>query len=65
MIKREMAKAVVDVPMPNLMVLALVSTCEPQFILTPSIISETIHFYDTGPPHERLPIFLRQHALLL
>ena len=65
MIKREMAKTIVDVPLPNLIVLALAPVCRPVVLTTPPATQAAIHFYDTGPPHERLSIFLRQHALLM
>lgn len=65
MIKREMAKAGIDVPPPNLLVTALAPNCEPCVMLAPSVALASVHFYDTGPPHQRLPIYLRQHALLL
>ena len=65
MIKREMAKTIIDVPSPNLDVLALVPLAGPVMLTTSSVTRTVSHFYDTGPPHERLPIFLRQHALRL
>ncbi len=65
MVKCEMAKAIVDVPPPSLVVMTLAPACELELTLAPSVMLTAIHFYDTGPPHDRLPIYLRQHALLL
>jgi len=65
MIKREMAKAFVDVPPPNLVVVDLVPEFGAVVSLLPAVTQVVPYFYDTGPPHERLPIFLLQHALLM
>lgn len=63
MIKREMAKTIVDLPPPNFVPMDLVPLSPPVILTVPLITRAVPYFHDTGPPHERLPIFLRQHAL--
>jgi len=65
MIRREMAKTVVDVPPPNIASLHLPPVCEFAWPVLPLVERAVPYFHDTGPPHERLPIFLLQHALLM
>jgi hypothetical protein len=65
MVRREMAKTIVDVPPPNLALLHPAPACGPVVLVAPVVARTLPHFHDTGPPHERLPIFLRQHALLM
>lgn len=65
MIKRELAKATIDVPQPNLLVTALVPVSEPGAEAASAVTQTVVHFYDTGPPHDRLPVYLRLHALLI
>ena len=65
MIRREMAKTIVDVPPPNLAMLHLAPVCGQVVLVVPLVTRAVPYFHDTGPPHERLPIFLRQHALLM
>lgn len=65
MIRREMAKSVVDVPPPNFASLFPPPVCEYATPALPMVTRAVPYFHDTGPPHERLPIFLRHHALLM
>jgi hypothetical protein len=60
-----MAKTVIDVPP------AVLSTFMPApfaelVVPVPLPVARSVpYFNDTGPPHRELPIFLRQHALLM
>ncbi len=65
MIKREMAKTIVDVPQPSLTALDLAPAFAQLVYELPQVTRFVPYFHDTGPPHERLPIFLLQHALLM
>ena len=65
MVRREMAKTIVDVPPPNFTLLHLAPVCGPAVLAAPSVKRAVPCFDDTGPPHQRLPIYLRQHALLM
>jgi len=65
MIRREMAKTIVDLPPLQFAGLDLAPVSESLVLTAPQVTQATPYFYDTGPPHERLPIFLRQHALLM
>lgn len=65
MIQRDLAKNTIDVPP-----LALTAPMVPEkfeFVLqvTPVESGHVTLCNDTGPPHDRTPIYLRQHALLL
>jgi hypothetical protein len=65
MIRREMAKTIIDVPppAPTLPLVILLGGALIETPLPPARV--TAVFNDTGPPDGRPPIFLRQHALRL
>ncbi|MEI6536235.1 MAG: hypothetical protein WCN98_12890 [Verrucomicrobiaceae bacterium] len=65
MIQRDLAKNSVDVPPAVLTVPMVLETVEFVLQVIPVESGHVTLCNDTGPPHERTPIYLRQHALLL
>jgi hypothetical protein len=65
MIRREMAKTIIDLPPPLHSGLELAPVGELVPEITQPFSRPVPYFNDTGPPHTGLPIYLRQHALLM
>ena len=65
MIQRDIAKSTMNVPPPVLAAPAPVEFGEFVSHLIPLETSFVIPWNDTGPPHERVPVYLRQQSLLL
>lgn len=65
MIQRDLAKNSVDVPPVTLMAPMVLELVEFVSHVIPVQSGHVTLCNDTGPPHDRTPIYLRQHALLL
>ncbi len=65
MIQRDLAKNSVDVPPAALTAPMVLELNEFVLQVIPVESGHITLCNDTGPPHERTPIYLRQHALLL